>query len=58
MGFRCHADTNRDADFRFDPVMEHPKAREKMPKLSAVAGGADCGYFKPARMRANIFDVQ
>ena len=58
MGFRCHADTNRDADFWSDPVMGHSKAREKMPKLSAVAGGADCEYLKPARMRANIFDVQ
>lgn len=58
MGFRRSADINRDDGFRLGPVMGHPKAGEKIPKLPAVAGGADCEHYKSAHMCTNIFDVQ
>lgn len=58
MGFRRSADINRDDDFWLDPVMGHPKAGEKIPKLSAVVGGGNCEHFKSAYMCTNIFDVQ
>lgn len=57
MGFSRSADTNRDADFWLDPVMEHTKAGEKIPKLSAVAGGADCEYFKFPTVHAGLSDT-
>lgn len=57
MGFRCSADINRDDGFWLDPVMGHPKAGEKMPKLPAVAGGADCEYFKFPTVYAGLSDT-
>lgn len=56
MEFRRSADAYRDDNFWLDPVMEHPKAGDKMPKLPAMVGGADCEYFKFLTVYSGLSD--
>ena len=57
MGFRRNADAYRDDYFWLDPVMGHPKAGEKIPKLPAMAGDTDHKHHVVSFRITCLFDI-